>query len=220
LIVIVLLSLMDSFISSVIFSAVAVGCLNFFFTKPLYSFRIDSPGDFWAVATFLFTSLVVTLLVRLVRRLGEAQREQARLLDLTRDTVFVRDMNDVITYWNHGAEELYEWNREEAMGQVTHRLLQTRFPMPLDAIMDQLLRPSSPQSPTAWAWDCRSAVRSSKPTEDGCGRPACGPWCDFSVQPPFDQREGVVTGNRRGLRKRGLTEIRVNPGQKRIGTVD
>ena len=30
---------------------------------------------------------------------------------------------------------------------------------------------SSPRRPTEWAWGCRSAVRSSKPTEDRCGRP-------------------------------------------------
>ena len=48
-------------------------------------------------------------------------RERARLLDLTHDTVFVRDMNDVITYWNRGAEELYGWQRDEAIGQVTSR---------------------------------------------------------------------------------------------------
>ncbi len=31
-------------------------------------------------------------------------RERARLLDLTHDTIFARDMNDTITYWNLGAE--------------------------------------------------------------------------------------------------------------------
>jgi PAS domain-containing protein len=40
------------------------------------------------------------------RKSFEALREQAGLLDLTHDTVFVRDMNDVITYWNRGAAEL------------------------------------------------------------------------------------------------------------------
>ena len=38
-----------------------------------------------------------------------ALREQARLLDLTHDTIFVRDMNDINIYWNRAAEELYGW---------------------------------------------------------------------------------------------------------------
>ena len=74
------------------------------------------------------------------KRAEEALREQASLLNLTHDTVFVRDMNDVITYWNRGAEELYGWTREEAVGKVTHQLLQTIFPAPLDEINAELLR--------------------------------------------------------------------------------
>jgi PAS domain S-box-containing protein len=69
-----------------------------------------------------------------------ALRERARLLDLTHDTVFVRDMSDVITYWNRGAGELYGWTREEAVGQVTHQLTQTIFPAPLEEINAELLR--------------------------------------------------------------------------------
>ena len=38
------------------------------------------------------------------RRAEEILRERASLLDLTHDTVFVRDMNNVITYWNRGAQ--------------------------------------------------------------------------------------------------------------------
>jgi PAS domain S-box-containing protein len=70
----------------------------------------------------------------------EVLREQARLLDLTHDTIFVRDMNDVITYWNRGAHELYEWTREDALDKVSHELMQTIFPAPLAEINAELLR--------------------------------------------------------------------------------
>ena len=70
----------------------------------------------------------------------ETLRERASLLDLTHDTVFVRDMNDVITYWNRGAEELYGWTKQEALGQVSHQLMGTIFPEPLDEINTNLLR--------------------------------------------------------------------------------
>ena len=74
-----------------------------------------------------------------VRQSEAMLREQASLLDLTHDTVFVRDMRDVINYWNRAAEELYGWTREEAVGQVTHELLHTIFPAPLEQITATLL---------------------------------------------------------------------------------
>jgi two-component system, LuxR family, sensor kinase FixL len=67
-------------------------------------------------------------------------RDQARLLDLTHDTIFVRDSNDVITYWNRGAEELYGWRPDEAIGKVSHQLMKTVFPAPLEDITAELLR--------------------------------------------------------------------------------
>ncbi len=67
-------------------------------------------------------------------------REQASLLDLTHDTVFVRDMNDIITYWNRGAEQLYGWDSGQAVGKTTRQLLQTSFPEPLVEINAALLR--------------------------------------------------------------------------------
>jgi two-component system, LuxR family, sensor kinase FixL len=75
-----------------------------------------------------------------LRRANEVLRERANLLDLTHDTVFVRDMNDVITSWNRGAEERYGWSREEAIGQVSHAIVQTTFPAPLSEIKAELTR--------------------------------------------------------------------------------
>jgi len=70
----------------------------------------------------------------------EVLHEQASLLDLTHDTVFVRDMTDVITYWNRGAEELYGWSKEEAVNKISHQLTQTIFPALLAEINVELLR--------------------------------------------------------------------------------
>ncbi len=73
-------------------------------------------------------------------RVEETLREQAALLDLTHDTVFVCDDRDVIVYWNRGAEELYGWKKEEAIGAVAHARMRTVFPTPLPDIMAELAR--------------------------------------------------------------------------------
>ncbi len=83
---------------------------------------------------------ITTFLALRIQAAGTVLREQARLLDLSHDTIFVRDMNDVITFWNRGGEELYGWSRAEATGKVSHELLHTVFPAPLADIKAELLR--------------------------------------------------------------------------------
>ena len=74
------------------------------------------------------------------RRAEETLREQASLLDLTHDAIFVRDMNGVITYWNRGAEALYGWTAEQAKGKLARELLKTLSAVPRDRIMAELVR--------------------------------------------------------------------------------
>jgi len=142
LIVVVLASLTGSFVLSVVVSIIAILCLDYFFTEPLFTIDgpLREPLNLVAVITFLGTALVITSLMFKVRKSLEVLREQAGLLNLTHDTVFVRDMNDVITYWNRGAEERYGWTREEAVGKVFHQLMQTIFRVPLEEINTALLR--------------------------------------------------------------------------------
>jgi len=66
--------------------------------------------------------------------------EKARLLDLTHDAIIIRSLEGEIRYWNHSAEELYGWSREEALGKVSHILLQTEFPMPVEQMLEELHR--------------------------------------------------------------------------------
>lgn len=55
-------------------------------------------------------------------------RHLAHLIDLAHDAIIVRDPASTIIFWNQGAQSLYGWTEEKAFGQVSHRLLQTRFP--------------------------------------------------------------------------------------------
>ena len=72
-------------------------------------------------------------------RESEAQfRMRAELLDVASEAIIVRDMNDVIQFWNRGAENVYGWRPDEAMGREMHTLLQTEFPVSR-AEIDQML---------------------------------------------------------------------------------
>ncbi len=63
---------------------------------------------------------------------------QAALLDVTHDAIFTRSPDGQILFWNRGAERLYGWSRQEAVGRNAHELLQSRFPTALNSINDHL----------------------------------------------------------------------------------
>lgn len=68
-------------------------------------------------------------------------RVQAQLLELAADALLVREVGTGrIRYWNRGAEQLYGWLREEAVGQAAQHLLQTQFPRPIEEIEAELAR--------------------------------------------------------------------------------
>src|SRR5438067_2790750 len=59
---------------------------------------------------------------------GPALGRQDQLLDLAHDAILLLDLDNRITFWNRGAEALYGWGRDEALGKVAYELLRTRFP--------------------------------------------------------------------------------------------
>jgi two-component system, chemotaxis family, CheB/CheR fusion protein len=70
----------------------------------------------------------------------EELKRQAALLDLANDAIFIRNFEGIIQYWNQGAEDLYGWKREEAIGKSVYDLLRTEYPKPIEAILDELSR--------------------------------------------------------------------------------
>ena len=74
------------------------------------------------------------------REVEASMRQQARLIDLAPAATIVRTLDGTVRFWNEGAERLYGWTRQEAIGRRTPELLQTQFPEGLEKIVEQLRR--------------------------------------------------------------------------------
>ncbi len=83
----------------------------------------------------------------------EELRKQAKLLDLAHDAIIVRNLQANIVFWNHGAEQMYGWSAKEAIGQQVHTLLQTVFPVSLEAVEGTL------RSQSEWEGELRHTTR-------------------------------------------------------------
>ncbi|MGA2233398.1 MAG: PAS domain S-box protein, partial [Tepidisphaeraceae bacterium] len=77
LLTIVLLSLRGQFLPAAVVSFIAVGCLDYFFIPPLFSFELGNPTDFVALSAFLLVSVIITQLVSRVRKLMDEKLRQS-----------------------------------------------------------------------------------------------------------------------------------------------
>jgi PAS domain S-box-containing protein len=69
-----------------------------------------------------------------------ALAEQAALLELTQDSVFVIDMEGRVLFWSRGAEAMLGYTKAQAAGKIAHEMLQTEFPHPFAEVRDELTR--------------------------------------------------------------------------------
>ncbi len=80
-------------------------------------------------------------MLRLRKKRDEAEetlRKQASLIDLSPDAIIIRKLEGTITYWSKGAEKLYGWTKEEAIGKDINRLLESKLPQTLNEIVNKL----------------------------------------------------------------------------------
>jgi two-component system sensor histidine kinase KdpD len=71
-------SLAGDFAASSLVSLMALGCLDYFFTSPVLSFRVTHPLNILALVCFLLTALVITRLVANARARAESSYDQHR----------------------------------------------------------------------------------------------------------------------------------------------
>jgi PAS domain S-box-containing protein len=72
------------------------------------------------------------------KKAEDATARQAELIDLSPDAIIVRKLDGTITFWSKGAERLYGWTKEEAIGQDVNVLLKTQLPQSLKEIQNEL----------------------------------------------------------------------------------
>ena len=82
LILVAIASLSGNLIGSLVIAIAASGCLDYFFTTPLFSFRIESPQDLFAVIAFSTTAIIIARLTAMASKAAEeAQASQKALID-------------------------------------------------------------------------------------------------------------------------------------------
>jgi signal transduction histidine kinase len=75
LIIVIVLSISGAFVPSILISIAAVLCLDYFFTKPIFSLSVYDPIDVVVVIAFLATASTISLLVLQRKRAEDALRE-------------------------------------------------------------------------------------------------------------------------------------------------
>jgi PAS domain S-box-containing protein len=100
--------------------AVSTACLDFVVFLPRYSFALNTRDDAERLAVFLALAVLVGSLARQRTRAElkteRALREMAAIVECSDDAIFSTSPNGTITSWNRGAERLYGYSAEEAVG--------------------------------------------------------------------------------------------------------
>ena len=134
LLLVTLLSRNSTVLGAAVLSVAAAACLNFFFTPPVFTFRIERPQDLVAAFSFLVTALTVTRLVLRVRLRTEAalqteaalRRTSAYLTEaqrLSRTGSFGWRTADGTLFWSEETFRIfqYEPGRESTVGLAMRR---------------------------------------------------------------------------------------------------
>jgi two-component system, cell cycle sensor histidine kinase and response regulator CckA len=110
------------------------------------------------------TQLSAPLLERSIRYALERQhtqqqiRAQAELLDVATDAIIVRSLDDKVLYWNKGAERLYGWQAQEAIGRNPNLLIYN------ESLVDQLLEIHTALKQTdTWQGELHQVTKNEKP---------------------------------------------------------
>jgi PAS domain S-box-containing protein len=101
-------------------TGVSAVLLDYFVFEPHFRFS-DSPEELQRLAVFLGISILVGSLARqrtrATRRAEQTQQEMAAIVECSEDAIFSTRADGIITSWNRGAEMLYQYSADQAVGR-------------------------------------------------------------------------------------------------------
>ena len=108
------------------------------------------------------SQLTAPLLERSIRYALERKQteqkilQQAALLDIATDAIFVHDVDDPVLFWNKAAERLYGWTKAEAIGRKTQELWHEKNEQLLKLAFNYLMQNGS------WEGELHQTTKSGK----------------------------------------------------------
>ena len=114
-------------------------CIDFLFDPTIGQISFADPTSIDRLLILMAGGLIVSVVGEKMRRTRIRERRQMHeLADLTQLTslgqLLIRDNQDRIVFWSDGCARLYGFTAEQAVGRVSHELLRTEFPQPLETI--------------------------------------------------------------------------------------
>ncbi|KPG95971.1 histidine kinase [Pseudomonas sp. RIT-PI-q] len=112
-----------------------------------------------ALARCLVSLIAIAITAWLAAKSQKANdrlQEQLRLLAHTHDAIMVCSMDSTIRTWNVGAQNLYGWTKEEAIGKKCWELLKSQSSISIMEIRAELLREGS------WEGELTQSTRNGK----------------------------------------------------------